>query len=144
MMSRTFSFPSRAIGNILSHILWTILKIMKPSLGGKTVGYLQACKPQVGWNHKVDDADSWLLHQQPIRMPINWTYTLQPSPSPCLLKSFPESHWGIWAFWALAAWTLCFVPYNKHCTSLHHSPVSVDWFYCACEWIQIWFGNSIK
>ena len=32
-----------------------------------TVCCSQACRPQTGWNQKVDDADSQLPHHQPIR-----------------------------------------------------------------------------
>ena len=37
----------------------------------------QACKPQTGWNQKIDDADSNLSHHQPVRgMSMSWSEPL--------------------------------------------------------------------
>ena len=37
----------------------------------------QACRPQTSWNLKVDDADSYLPHHQPIRgMSTSWSHAL--------------------------------------------------------------------
>ena len=54
-----------------------------------TVCCPQAHRFQTSWNQKVDDVDSRLPHHQPIR---RVSTRLQPSPSPCLYKPFPESH----------------------------------------------------
>ena len=38
---------------------------------------LQACRPQTSWNLKVDDADSYLRHHQPIKtMSTSWPHPL--------------------------------------------------------------------
>ena len=57
----------------------------------------------------------------------------------------PESHWRDWGLWALAAYSPCLCSANKHCSFLHHHPVSVDWLCCVSgEWNQVWFGNNFS
>ena len=59
------------------------------------------------------------------------TYPATPLPNlafkNALLKPIGEFRW----FWALAALNSLSGAYNKGCTFLHHTPVSVDWLYCA-------------
>lgn len=54
-------------------------------------------------------------------------------PKYCLKKHFPESHWKVWVFWARGAHSPCLVPYNKLCTILYHSPVTIDCLCCTWE-----------
>ena len=56
-----------------------------------TVQCSQACRPQTGWNQKLDDVDSRLRHCQPIRrMSMNWSHTPQ---LPSLIQSLKTFLW---------------------------------------------------
>ena len=87
---------------------------------------------------------TWLPHYQPIkRMSMNWSHTLQPCLSHCLLKPFPEILRGVQVLSALLALTPCLVPYSKLYIFLCPNPVSVHWLFClAGEQTQVWFGNN--
>ena len=94
--------------------------------------------PQTYLHLRIDDVDpcdtTLFPHHQPVReLCTSWSHTLQPPSLTWHLKCFAETHWGLWAFWALAAWTFCLVPCSK-LTCLHHSLVSVDWLCCA--WVS--------
>ena len=64
-------------------------------------------------------------------------------PSLCLLKCFAETLLGDQSFRARAShlFSLYCHFYNKHCTFLHHNPVSVAWLYhlWASGWSQIFY-----
>lgn len=53
--------------------------------------------------------------------------------SPGLEKCLPETHWGVQAFWALAAQNSGLIFCNKRCTLLHYKLPSVDRLYCVPE-----------
>ena len=55
---------------------WIVSQILKPPAGKKlTVCCPQARRPQTGWNQKVDDADSYLSHHQPIKIrSTSWSH----------------------------------------------------------------------
>ena len=58
------------------------------------------------------------------------------------LKTFPwKPSGGVRAFWALATWTPCLAPCDKHCPFLHHNLVSVDWLYCMHGRADPGFGS---
>ena len=69
---------ARAIDNILSYISFELFcRNWNPHRWKElTVCYPQALRPQISWNQKVDDVDSWLPHLQPIRwMSRSWSHT---------------------------------------------------------------------
>lgn len=56
----------------------------------------------------------------------SWPHSPQPLSFTLSLKAIKVK--GIGAFGALAAWTPCLAPCDKHCNSLHnHNQLSVDW-----------------
>ena len=58
-----------------------------------TAYWSQAGRPQMGWNQKVNDIDSWLPHHQPIRrVLINWSYFPYPL---ALTLSINASPWNL-------------------------------------------------
>ena len=105
------------------------------------------CRLQTGWNRKVDvdsQNTTWLPHHQPIRrMSTGWSGTGPPSSS--FFLSWNPSLKFIREFWSfeqelpvLPAW-----PYNKHCTFLHHNPLSVELnLLCKGKRTQVWSGNN--
>jgi len=62
------------------------MQILKPtSWKNVIVCWPPACRPQAGWNQKVDDVEFQLPHNQSIRgMSTSWSRTLKLSPSPRL------------------------------------------------------------
>ena len=82
MKSRTFGSSSRTIDNIMSHVLWAVMQILKPHQVEEVNCMLPtSSRPQTSWNQKVKDADSPLPHHQPIRrMSMSW-----PRPAPWTL-----------------------------------------------------------
>ena len=83
-----------------------------------------ACSPQTYWHLRIDTANpcdtTLLTHHQPIRIVHKLTTYPGMHPTP---KTLPLQ---------ILCWNpSCLAPFNKHCTFLHHNPVSVDWLYCA-------------
>ena len=66
----------------------------------------------------VETRKLMMLETSPWYQPIQEWYmsgscTLKPTPSHCLKNSFPESHQGVWVFWARDTCSPCLVPYSK-------------------------------
>ena len=64
------------------------MQILKPtSWKNVIVCWPPACRPQAGWNQKVDYVEFQLPHNQSIRgMSTSWSRTLKLSPSPVLMR----------------------------------------------------------
>ena len=64
---RTFSSSSRVINNILSHVLWGVLQILKPPPGGRSqLSPEKEHRSQTSWNQKVDDIVSLTTNQKDV------------------------------------------------------------------------------
>ena len=77
----------------------------------------------------VETRKLMMLETLPWYQPIQEWYmsgscTLKPAPSHCLQNSFPESHQGVWVFWAWDICSPCLAAYSKCYLSLPQPDVS--------------------
>ena len=99
-------------------------------------------RPQTGWNHKVDDWDSWNTtlwphHQTSGRK----SWTLQPSPSNVTFKNAPLKTTEEFRSSEHELPVLLAGPCNKCCTFLHNLLSEIG--FAVGEWTQVQFGNTM-
>ena len=109
-----------------------------------TVCYPQALRPQLGWNQKVDDVDSWLPHHHPIRwMSRSWSHTA-PHHTPHLtlsLKIFTSM--SLESLGLLSTSHLDSLVGALHFASPHPSVNRLASLHIG-KWTQVWFGNILS
>ena len=116
----------------LMYISWVVWPDAKTPTKWKTLTtwWPWGPSPQTYWSLRIDvnPCDTTLLsyHQPIIELCMSWLHTCDFPLSPGLYKGLLKTQWGVKAFWALAVLDSLYGPYNKHCTFLHHNPMSVD------------------
>ena len=120
-------FLSGAIDNVLSYILWNVLQILKPAADGK-VKYMLNTRTQAPDRLEPEDWWCWPPITSPPTNQKNVHRLVTNLVIPLLhpiFKNFPwkpSSNSQPCTLLGPTLGTCC-----KHCTSLHHNLVSVDW-----------------
>ena len=91
----------------------------------------QACRPQTGWNQKVD-IDSRLPYHQPIRrISTILSHALHTPFLSCCLKNLCLKATGEFVFFEPSLLGLHAWHPKIMCIFLHHNSVSINWLYCT-------------